>query len=313
MKNSQRLMVKIIKESCAEENIHCETFSHDWIMRLSKNGKSIHIYGYQFENNSASTQLICTDKCATYDLLNSLGIPAVEHRFFICPEDFQYVTGNGNWSGMLELLSRYQHLVVKPNEGTGGKEIYLASSAAELEAAVSRIFLRNRSIAISPLLPISSEHRVILLDGQDRLVYSKKIPFITGDGVSTVRKLVLDYLQLHPEVLIEFNLSEEINQKILPKDEKMPLTWKHNLGQGSLPEILHPSLLKDQLVELAKKAAAAVNGRFVSVDIIEQNAGLMVLEINSGIMMEAFAQQNQSLYTLTKDIYRDALFSLDLS
>ncbi len=313
MKNSQRLMVKLIKEICTEESLQCETFSHDWIMRLSKNEKSVHIYGYQFENNSASTQLICTDKCATYDLLNSLGIPAVEHHFFICPDDFQYINGNGNWTGMLELLKRYQQLVVKPNEGTGGKEIYLASSPAELETAVSRIFLRNRSIAISPLLPIASEYRVILLNGKDKLIYSKKIPFITGDGISPVRNLVLDYLQQHPEAVIEFALTDEINQKILPKGEKFPLTWKHNLGQGSLPEIVSPSILKDQLVQLAIKAASAVNGQFVSVDIIEQKNCLMVLEINSGIMMEAFAQQDPSLYMLTKEIYREAILSLGIS
>ena len=313
MKNSQRLMVKIIREICAQENISCETFSHDWVLRLSKNGKTAHIFGYQFDNNSAGTQLICTDKCATYELLKSLAIPAVEHHFFICPEDFQYIEGSGNWPGMLGLLNEYHRLVVKPNEGTGGKEIYLASSPAELEAAVSRIFLRNRSIAISPLLPIASEYRVILLNEQEKLVYSKKIPVITGDGVTTVRNLVLNFLQQHPEVVIELSMDEEISHKILPKGEKMPLTWKHNLGQGSLPEIVNTSDLKDQLVQLAKKAASAVNGRFVSVDIIEQKNTLMVLEINSGIMMEAFAQQDPSFYILTKEIYRDAIRSLGLS
>ena len=311
MKNSQRLMVKIIKEICVEENIHCESFSFDWILRLSKNGKVAHIYGYQFENNSASTQLICTDKSATFDVLNSNGIPAVEHRFFISPEDFQYIDGGGNWQGMLELLERYHRLVVKPNEGTSGKEVFLVSSAAELETAVSRIFLRNRSIAISPLLQIPSEYRIVLLNGQDKLVYSKKIPCITGDGITSVRKLVQNYLQANPDVVIEYDPSEENNHKILPLNEKMALTWKHNLGQGSFPEIIGPSPLRDELVQLAKKAATAVNGNFVSVDVVEQQGSLMVLEINSGIMMEAFAQHDRSHYQLTKEIYRDAIHSLD--
>ncbi|MRS04213.1 hypothetical protein EG832_13495, partial [bacterium] len=65
MKNSQRMMVKIIEEICSEEGILCERFSYDWIFRLTKNGKTIHIFGYQFENNSATAQLICTDKCAS--------------------------------------------------------------------------------------------------------------------------------------------------------------------------------------------------------------------------------------------------------
>jgi len=82
-KNSERYLVKIIKEICSENEILYETFSYDWIFRLSKNGNVKYIYGYQFDNNSATSQLICSDKCATSDLLQFNKIPAVEH-FFSC-------------------------------------------------------------------------------------------------------------------------------------------------------------------------------------------------------------------------------------
>ncbi len=90
MKNSQRSIVKIIKEICSENGISCESFSYDWIFRLSKNGKIAHIFGYQFENSSATSQLICADKCATSDLLLFNGIPAVKHTFFMSPINIRF-------------------------------------------------------------------------------------------------------------------------------------------------------------------------------------------------------------------------------
>ena len=91
MKNSQRLFVKIIKEICTEGEIELESFSYDWIFHLSKNGKTAHIFGYQFGNNSATSQLICADKCATSDILLFNGVPAVKHDFFMSPTNINYV------------------------------------------------------------------------------------------------------------------------------------------------------------------------------------------------------------------------------
>jgi len=307
MKNSQRVMVNIIEEICVEENILCERFSYDWIFRLSKNGKIAHIFGYQFENNSATAQLICTDKCASSEILRSKGIPAVEHYFFISPDDLHYIGLEGNWPRMLELLKKYGKLVCKPNEGTGGIDVFQVSSAVELELAVNSVFAHSRSLALSPFLPIDQEYRVILLNGQVKLVFSKTIQSLIGDGRSSFRQLLL---QQNPSLLEtvptgEFN--EDLLNKIPKSGEKIPLNWKHNLGQGAQPEIVADPSLVSQLSDLALHAAEAVNVRFASVDIIRTGGEFKVLEINSGIMMESFARLNTYNYQLAKSIYKEAL------
>lgn len=312
MKNSQRIMVKIIKEICAEKDILCESFSYDWILRLSKNDKTVHIYGYQFENNSATAQLICTDKCATSDLLLSRGIPVVEHKFFISPDDFQYIGVNGNWQGMLDLLDQYKKLICKPNEGTGGIDVFLVSNPAELEASASRIFARYKSMAISPFYKVDQEYRVIVLNHDVKLVYSKNIPMLVGDGVSNIRQLFLQAMQSHPQILLECEFDEILMQKILAPGESLPLTWKHNLGQGAAAEIITDKRLLEQLGKLALLAVDAVNVNFASVDIIDSNGDYRVLEINSGIMMEALAVVNDQNYQTAKHIYQHALEQLFL-
>ncbi len=310
MKNSQRVMVNIIEEICNEEKILCERFSYDWIFRLTKNGKTAHIFGYQFENNSATAQLICTDKCASSEILRSKGIPAVEHYFFISPDDLHYIGLEGNWPRMLDLLKKYGKLVCKPNEGTGGIDVFQVSSAVELELAVNSIFAHSRSLALSPFLPIEQEYRVILLNDQVKLVFSKTIQSLIGDGRSSFKQLLLQQKPSLLETVPTGEFSEDLLNKIPKSGEKIPLNWKHNLGQGAQPEIVADPSLVAQLSDLALRAAEAVSVRFASVDIIRTGGEFKVLEINSGIMMESFARMNLQNYQLAKSIYKEALTAL---
>ena len=300
-------MVKIIKEICAEKNIMCEGYSYDWILRLTGNSKTVFIYGYQFENNSATAQLICTDKCATSELLLSQNIPAVKHSFFMSPTDLQYIGVNGNWQRMLDLLQQHGRLVCKPNEGTGGMDVYLVASALDLERAVNQIFAHYKSMAICPFLEIDQEYRAILLDGKVKLIYTKQRPTIMGDGSSTLRQLALKYYQSHSALPINGEVSEEDAPRVLKAGEKFFLNWKHNLGLGASPEIITEPDLVSKLNPLALSAADAVNAQFASVDIIKTEAGYLVLEINSGVMMENFALSSDENFQLAKSIYRDAL------
>ena len=303
-------MVNIIEEICAEEGILCERFSYDWIFRLTKNGKTVHIFGYQFENNSATAQLICTDKCASSEILHSKGIPAVEHYFFISLDDLHYIGLEGNWPRMLELLKQYGRLVCKPNEGTGGIDVFQVSSPSELELAVNAVFAHSRSLALSPFHPIEQEYRVILLNDQVKLVFSKTIQSLIGDGRSSFRQLLLQQNPALLETIPTGEFGEDLLNKIPKSGEKIPLNWKHNLGQGAQPEIITEPSLTASLSDLALRAAQAVNVRFASVDIIRTGGEFKVLEINSGIMMESFARMNPQSYQIAKSIYHQALVVL---
>jgi hypothetical protein len=86
MNNSQRMLVKIISEICAENDYKLERYSFDWILQLKKVGKTARVFGYQFENNTATACLICTDKSASSELLRAARIPVVEHMFFTSPK-----------------------------------------------------------------------------------------------------------------------------------------------------------------------------------------------------------------------------------
>lgn len=205
MENSHRSIVKILNEICLENYISCDSFSYDWIFRLSKNGKAVHVIGYNFENNSATSQLICADKSATSDLLLFNGIPTVNHTFFMSPININYVGVSGNWERLIVLLNNHGKLVCKSNEGSGGGNVYLISNQFELERAVHKIFDHSRAMAVCPFHVIDNEYRIVILNGKVKLIFSKNIPFVEGDGVSTISQLLISYAHTHIDCSLDFN------------------------------------------------------------------------------------------------------------
>jgi glutathione synthase/RimK-type ligase-like ATP-grasp enzyme len=292
------------------ESASCESFSYDWIFRLSRDGTAAHVFGYQFEKNSSTSHLIFSDKCSASDLLQLSQVPVVEHTFFMSPVNIKYVGVSGNWSKLCELLNRHGKLVCKSNEGTGGDDVYLVSNQFELENATHKIYNRSRSMAVCPFYEIENEFRVVVLDGKVKLVYRKNIPYLLGDGVSTLRKLLVAYLQKNIDCPVSFNIPDEDYPKIFDSGKKYYLHWKHNLGQGANPEIVQDEELVGLLSDLALRTAKVVNVYFSSIDIIEANNQYLVLEINSGVMMEHFSQLNDSNYQIAKGIYKEAIESM---
>ncbi len=269
MSNSTTKFVQIIKEIASEEGIALASYSYDWIFRLTIGPVSRYIIGYQFGLNSGSVQSLCSDKSAASEVMTDFKIPNVPHHYFMAPEEQHYIGEKGNWADLMALLDRYGDLVIKPNEGTGGDYVFRVRSPYELEVAVSEIFRHTTALSVSPYLPIDHEYRVIILDGDIRLIFHKERARDPETGALK--------------------------------------TWKHNLGLGASAVIETDPVLRDRLLPIAQAAYEKLDLRFASVDIIDVNGAYQVLEINSGVMMEFFAGQSEENYRIAKEIYRDAV------
>ena len=96
-------------------------------------------------------------------------------------------------------------------------------------------------------------------------------------------------------------------KKVPKKDEKVLLNWKHNLGQGAVPEVVKNVDLAKKLSNFAFKVCDLLKIKFASIDIIEADGGFKILEINGGIMMEKFSSYSEENYQIAKKIYYSAL------
>lgn len=302
--NNERMIVSLLREIAKENGFSFRTYAYDWIKELSKNGKSMYIYGYNFPLNDTSFTQIANDKASTSEILTANNIPNVEHFYFMSPNDIHYVRYlgvEGNWEQMLSLLEIYKKVIVKPNSGTGGVGLKIAENAEELEIAVSETFAKTSTLCISPYYNISDEYRVIILNGDVRLVFRKERPFVVGNGIDNVTVLCAKQSK-------KLDNSLKFDPDFVPASgEKITVGWKHNLGQGSTPDEIRSGELFNVATDLAQKTLSCLGGRFASVDCVNIDGKLHVLEVNSGVMTDNFASSSPENYEIAKDIYKSAI------
>lgn len=296
-----RFMEKIASEICNEENIKMESFCDGYCLKLSKNNKTSYIYDNLFSNNNASTCKILNDKSAVYELLSKQNIPCTEHYYF-------YSTSLQNASTINtinNLLEKHKILVVKPNEGANGTDVFLAKNKEDLIQLSTQIFKKSKSITISPFYEIKHEYRVIMLNGNVELIFDKIRPFVIGNGKDNIQKLVEN---IYKNQII---MDKDIDIKLVPKlNEKITLNWRHNLHFGAIPEIVTDKKIIAKVSEIALNAYNLLKFNFASVDIIETSDGkLQVLEINASVCMGKFASFSEENYKLAKEIYKKAILN----
>ena len=306
MKNNFK---EIIKEICTEDNIKYKFLSKDWVIMLEKDGKTRFISGYKFDLNSHGIGLIADDKYALYEVLKSKNIPVIEHKIvYNKMNNLDYAIGCNTYEYVKEYFEKNNNnIVIKPNDGTCGKNVFNVTDVNEIDIVLDKIFLKNYSISMCPFYKIKHEYRAIMLDGENKLLYTKYLPIVTGDGNKTIRQLLLDF---NYDYFID-KLEDSKYDKVLPKNKTFEYNWKFNLSQGSIAKKLNNKLLQDRLIKIAKQVCKEINLKFGSIDIIETtNNELLVLEVNSGVMLENYIRLNPNEYIYAKDIYRNAIKNL---
>ena len=241
MKNDDRVLLRSLERYAAARGLRLSVTSLGWIATLSSSAKRHHVFGYDLGLNSSSALRIANDKAATATLLQDAGLAAVPHRLFVHPELFPYVDVEGNWGDMLKAFHDFgEEVVVKDNEGTGGRHVYRATSLADLETAVTRTFEKCRALTLSPLRSITRETRVVMLDNIVFFAYAKERPWVKGDGRRTIRSLIDECVSAGTLAFTDDAWAAlDCDLAHVPHSgEVVSLQWRHNLGMGATPELL---------------------------------------------------------------------------
>jgi glutathione synthase/RimK-type ligase-like ATP-grasp enzyme len=326
MLNSQRIFVDAVKRYCSDHGIAVDIRSQGWLIvmrdgpedkskdRSKEQPKTRFTLGYDIGLNSAIAHRIANDKSATAEVLALSGVACIPHTLFLNPTLNAHVPPQGSWDAMLRLLDEHSEgLVLKPNEGTSGRSVFLATNRPALELAVEKIFASHLSLAISPYVEIEDEVRVVLIDDVPAVVYRKDRPSVTGDGKHSLIELALAATPperrstVLPGLLADFGRADI--DAIVPPGQRRLLNWRHNLDSGARPMLLEQGEMRDACVELAVTAAQAIGIRFASVDVVRTGGRWQVLEINSGVMMEALSKRHPDLVYATYSAALDKVFA----
>lgn len=285
----------VIKEICDENNIEFNLVSKNWIMILKKDNKIRYISGYKFDLNPQSSGLICDDKYALYDTLKMLDLPIIEHKIVFKNYDLEEI---------YEYAEKYNNnLVIKSNTGTCGNNMYHITSKEEIKTKIDLLLTNNYSISICPFYNIKDEYRTIILDNEVELFYGKKRPIVLGDGKKTIKELLCDFNYEYFSKIEDNNLN-----KVLDNNQEYIYNWQHNLSKGSIPFKIEDIELRNKITSLALKTFKTLNLSFASVDIVELVTGeIMILEINSGVMIDKYAHYMPDGKEICKKIYSKAI------
>ena len=313
MLNSQRIFVDAVKKYCAAHGIGIEIRSQGWLDHHAARLRRHLAFGYDVGLNSAVAHRIANDKAAAAEVLQACGVACVPHALFLSPEMNQYIPPQRAWEGMLALLRENpEGIVVKPNEGTSGDSVFKVTSEPDLELAVHRIFSSSLALAVSPYLKIENEVRVVLLDHDPLVVYGKNRPAVTGDGKHSLLELALAATPVERRSTVLPGMLGELDRAaldaIVPAGQRRVLNWRHNLDSGAQPELLAPGEFRDACVGIAVQAARAVGLSFGSIDVVQVDGALKILEINSGVMMEALSRQHPDLVYAAYSAALDKVF-----
>jgi glutathione synthase/RimK-type ligase-like ATP-grasp enzyme len=315
MSNGERAFVSAVRKYCASHGIEVELKAQGWLIAMTRGSKRRFAFGYDLGLNSAVAHRIANDKAATADVLEICGIPCVPHTAFLSPRMYKYITPAGAWTAMLDLLKQNpQGIVVKPNEGTGGISVFKVRTEPELEVAANEIFSSERSLAISPYVEIEDEVRVILIDDRPIVVLSKNRLSVVGDGKRSVLELAIATIPAERLSTVLSGLAGDISKASLdevpPAGRRHALNWRHNLGTGAQAVVLdHGEARAAACIEIAVAAARSIDMRFGSIDVVRVGGCWKVLEINSGVVMEALNQSHPELVDAAYSAALDTIFN----
>ena len=286
----------IINGICEELGIKLTFLSDEWAIVLEKDDQIHYVVGYKFGLNDHAIGIIVDDKGLFFDLLTSKSIPCIYQKV---------IFSDYNKNEVLDFFnSNNREIVVKGNLGTCGKEVFKVSSEDDLFDTINELFKSQYSISICPFYHVINEYRVILVNKKARVVYGKEKAKVVGNGKSTVMELAneINAIKIDKDVPLDY----------IPKlNEEIPLTFQFNLSQGAKMFMEIDESLKQTLISMAENVVNTLNIPFASVDIIKTyDNKLLVMEANSGVMMDSFIEQNPDGYNIAYSIYRDAIKSM---
>lgn len=291
---------EIIKEICKEEDIKIEIMSNDYLIKLTKNNVTKFIWGCKFPLNNHSIGSIIDDKYALYEICKNNNIPIIEHQIVWNPNN---KLGKNTSEVLKEYFNKYNRdVVLKPNNGSKGIDVYHLTNLDDLINVSNNLFSKYFSLSICPYYDIKNEYRVVILDNEVKLVYEKDKLVVKGNDKDRVKDLLN---KSNPIYFQNMDLAKY--DYVLSDGEILEYDWRFNLSRGATAKLINDKNLENKIASLALDVAKILGACFVSVDIINSNGKLLVMEVNSGVCIDKVCNFIDRDFKIVKEIYRSAI------
>jgi cyanophycin synthetase len=249
---------------------------------------------------------IACDKLLTKEILFNQCIP---------------VARGGKVQSSLDMLLKAESIgypvVIKPRYGNQGKGVFANIQNEKQALEAYNILSKNYQDIMIEKHITGRDFRVCMVDGEVIAVAERVPPYIVGDGVSTVRKLIntinkderrgVGHEKPLTKIKADKALSAYISKRgyklnsILPKDVKLTLRENANLSTGGIA-IDCTDLICKENIEICKRAAKAISLNICGIDVccsdisipLDDNGAIIEVNAAPGIRMHHYPFEGKS-------------------
>jgi D-alanine-D-alanine ligase-like ATP-grasp enzyme len=252
-----------------------------------------------YPQNSATASTLASDKYFASRILRDAGVPALGGEYFFLHERHRAHRPAGHERS--DAIACFGALggaaFVKPLAGSRGDFAQAIHGEAALARYLDEVMKYYDAVLIQPIVE-GIEYRVFLLDDDALFCARKYPPFVSGDGVHTVREL----LNAHNDTLRARGLSpvpieeHEPSLDIVPaRGKRHEIPGRMNLSAGGTM-VLAPAP-SEAAIALARQASRALGLRVAAIDMFVDIGGdpdaIEIIEVNSNPAIRLLEDSNR--------------------
>lgn len=300
--------VEIIRKVIAEESVGpstkaiCDAAKEVGLPIITVGSNDLYQVGYGKAGKRFSATIgndtkgiaidIACDKMLTKDLLDTQNLPVARGE-----KVFSTIH-------LLEVVSKIGYpVVLKPRWGSKGSGVFVnINSERELLRAYAEITKECREVMIEEF-KVGNDYRVMVVDYKVVAVSLRKPPYITGDGVRSIRDLIeamnanplrgeghekpLTRVKIDDELINRLNALGYSLDFVLDYGKKVTLRGNANLSTGGSAEDYTDLICKEN-IEICERAARIIGLDICGIDICAKSISEPMYE-NDGVILEVNA------------------------
>src|SRR6266850_6153070 len=271
------------------------------IFSVTSRGRLLHFGAGRcswYPQNSATASTLASDKHFTSRILREAGVPTLGGEYFFLHERYRAhrPAGHERSDAVSHLKTLGGSAFVKPLTGSRGDFAQAVHGEAALIRYIDEVAKYYDSVLIQPIVE-GAEYRIFLLDDDALFCARKHPPFISGDGVHSLRELLAAHNDaLRARGLSPASMPEDPSLDAVPvKGERQDIPGRMNLSAGGTMVMADPP--SGRAVTLARQAVRALGLRVAAVDMFVDIGGepdaLKIIEVNSNPSIRLLENSNR--------------------
>lgn len=288
-------------EAAKKLNLKTKVLHNDGLIQISHKTDSHLFYYATTDTNTATASAICRSKSFTNSLLSQHGLSVPT----------QFITSSLKDANN-HLTTRSYPLVLKPNDALAGRDVYTnVNSLKEAKMIAQKILSKYKHLLIEDYL-IGNDYRFLVLNHQVIGVLQRLWPTVTGDGKSSIKKLIKTHskftrIGLGDQVISALKNQGHTLSDILPQGKIVRVRSNANQATGGTVISYPLAEIHPEIIELASQATKLAQVNLSGVDImirdhtqpVKNNAAIIELNHSPCFVMHMHPDQGPAVDTPT--------------